>query len=83
MTPRRATLGALLAALVADPRVASACAVCFGGQENEWTSGFFFGVTLMLLLPPLIVGSAGFAIYRAIKKQEARIRERDAQRATS
>ncbi|MEW6272350.1 MAG: hypothetical protein AB1689_23960 [Thermodesulfobacteriota bacterium] len=80
---RHAIVAAPVVALLADPRTAAACAVCFGGQENDWTGGFLLGTTLMLLLPPLIVVGAGFAIYRAIKKQEARLRERDAQRAPS
>ena len=54
---------------------------CFGGQENDWTGGFLLGTILMLALPPMIVVSAGIAIYRATKRQEARLRERDAQRA--
>jgi hypothetical protein len=61
---------------------AHACAVCFGGQANDWTGGFFLGTAMMLALPPLIVVGAGYAIYRSIKRQEARVRERDAARAT-
>ena len=76
---RLATAVAAVAATawLAGPRVAAACAVCFGGEGSDWTGGFLLGTTLMLLLPPLIIGGAAFAIYRAIKKQEARIRERD------
>lgn len=62
-------------------RSAYACTVCFGGQPNDWTGGFFLGTLVMLSLPPLIVVGAGLFIYRAIKRQEARVRERDAQRA--
>jgi hypothetical protein len=76
---------ALAAAAGAAPTLAAgsahACAVCFGGQANDWTGGFFLGTALMLALPPMIVIGAGLAIYRAIKRQEARVRERDAQRA--
>lgn len=68
-------LGALLAvvALLAwlAPTQAQACAVCFGGGEDDWTGGFVLGTILMLALPPAIVAGAGFSIYRAIKKQEA------------
>lgn len=77
-----ATLLAGLALLAADPRVAGACAVCFGGKGDDWNSGFLLGTWLMLLLPPGIVLFAGVAIYRAMKRQEARLRERDAQRGS-
>ena len=77
----RAAAMALLAVLLCDPRSALACAVCFGGKENDWTGAFLLGTILMLALPPAIVISAGIAIYRSMKRQEARLRERDAQRA--
>lgn len=77
---------AVAASVVALPVLlasrAHACAVCFGGQANDWTGGFFLGTAMMLALPPLIVVGAGYAIYRSIKRQEARVRERDAARAT-
>lgn len=69
---------AVAAFLAALPRAAEACAVCFGGRESNWTGGFFLGTTLMLLLPPAIIGGAAFAIWRATKRQEARLREQDA-----
>jgi hypothetical protein len=75
-----ATLGAATAVL-ARPDIARACAVCFGGENNDWTGGFLFGTIVMLALPPAILISASVAIYRAMKRQEARLRERDAQRA--
>jgi len=77
----RAAAAALLVALLCDPRSALACAVCFGGTDSDWPGAFLLGTILMLALPPAIVISAGIAIYRGMKRQEARIRERDAQRA--
>jgi hypothetical protein len=71
---------ATTALLAFAPSTALACAVCFGGQANDWTGGFLLGTILMLSLPPLIVVGAGFMIYRAIKRQEQRVRERDALR---
>lgn len=76
-----AALATLLGALLADPRAALACAVCFGGKESDWNTAFLFGTALMLVLPPAIVISAGIAIYRGVKRQEARLREREAQHA--
>jgi hypothetical protein len=68
-------------ALLGRPELAGACAVCFGGENNDWTGGFLLGTILMLALPPAIVIGAGVAIYRAMKRQELRLRERDAARA--
>ena len=53
------------------PPLADACAVCFGGEENDWTKGFVLGTIMMLSLPPAIVVGAGFTIYRSIKKHDA------------
>ncbi len=63
-----AALGVL--ALLGAPD-ASACAGCFGGEENDWTNGFVMGTVVMLALPPLIIVGAATTIYRAIKRQEA------------
>lgn len=60
------------------PGTAIACAVCFGGQESEWSKAFVAGTLVMLVLPPMILIGGGLAIYRATKRQEARIAERDA-----
>ncbi len=73
----RLAAAAVPALVVAAPRAAEACAVCFGGRESDWTGGFFLGTALMLLLPPAIIGGAALAIWRATKRQEARLRERD------
>jgi len=77
----RRALATSAAVCALQPRAALACAVCFGGKDNDWTGGFLLGTVLMLALPPAIVLGAGFYIYRAIKRQEARVRERDAERA--
>lgn len=68
-------------AVLARPDVGRACTVCFGGGNDDWNAGFLFGTILMLALPPALVVGAGIAIYRAMKRQEARLQERDAQRA--
>ena len=72
-------LVSLLVAL-GRPEPAGACAVCFGGEGGDWNIGFLLGTVLMLALPPAVVVGAGVSIYRAMKRQEARLRERDAQR---
>lgn len=68
-------------AVLARPDVARACTVCFGGGNDDWNWGFLLGTVIMLALPPAVVVGAGIAIYRAMKRQEARLQERDAQRA--
>ncbi|HZR79651.1 MAG TPA: hypothetical protein VFD92_01030 [Candidatus Binatia bacterium] len=59
-------------ALLARPDVAAACAVCFGDADSDWPAAFLAGTIVMLALPPAILVTAGFAIYRATKRQEAR-----------
>lgn len=76
----RAVLASVLAVL-ARPDVVRACTVCFGNGNDDWNAGFLLGTVLMLALPPAVVVGAGIAIYRAMKRQEARLQERDAQRA--
>ncbi len=66
-----------LAALV-DPSAVDACAVCFGGEENDWTTGFVLGTVMMLSLPPVIVVGAGVTIYRSIKRHDAEIEAAEA-----
>lgn len=68
--------------MLARPDVARACTVCFGGQDGDWNFGFLIGTAMMLALPPAVVIGAGVAIYRSMKRQEARLQERDAQRAS-
>ena len=61
---------------------AQACAVCFGGEDSDWTGAFVLGTLLMLALPPAIVVGAVFAIYRAIKRQEAALAEAESAAAS-
>lgn len=68
---------------LARPEAALACAVCFGEKDSDWPSAFLAGTIVMLVLPPAIVVCAGVAIYRATKRQEARLAARDAERAPS
>lgn len=80
MTARRRGPTAPLAALagiLASPGIAAACAVCFGGEETNWNGAFLAGTAVMLVLPPVILLGGGIVIYRAIKRQEALLGERD------
>ncbi len=70
-------------AAVMVPSVVDACAVCFGGEEDEWTAGFVAGTAMMLSLPPAIVLGAGFSLYRSIKKHDAEEAAADAEKAAA
>jgi len=59
-------------AAIAWPEIAQACAVCFGDGESDWPAAFLLGTMIMLVLPPAILGFAGYTIYKATKRQEAR-----------
>ncbi|MBM3679604.1 MAG: hypothetical protein FJW96_17280 [Actinobacteria bacterium] len=71
--PARDLLAATLAVVVAlaVPSVASACAVCFGGEESDWTFAFTAGTILIMVMPPGIVATAVFVIYRSMKRRQA------------
>ncbi len=54
------------------PQAVMACSVCFTGREGFMEA--FYATTIMLIvLPPVLLGSIGFVIYRGYKKnlQEA------------
>jgi hypothetical protein len=79
-----AVTGALAAlATFVRPEVAIACAVCFGDEASDWPAAFLLGTALLLALPPAIVVFAGVAIYRATKRQEARLAAREQEATTS
>ncbi len=78
MPSRFAPLAAAALAIALRPGTAFACAVCFGGQDTDWSKAFLAGTAVMLVLPPAILIGGGIVIYRAIKRQEARVAERDA-----
>jgi hypothetical protein len=41
-------------------------------RDSDWTAAFLAGTMIMLVLPPAILGFAGYTIYKATKRQEAR-----------
>jgi hypothetical protein len=73
LRPARDVLAAALAvvAALAVPSVAAACAVCFGGEESDWTFAFTAGTILIMVMPPGIVATAAFVIYRSMKRRQA------------
>jgi hypothetical protein len=66
----RRGLAALVLALL--PGAARACAVCFGSMPPDLSKGFYWGILLLLLLPPVMILSfAGFIVYRVRKVRRA------------
>ena len=56
----------VLAALLL-PSSGMACSVCFTGREGFMEA--FYATTIMLIvLPPMILGSIGYFFYKSIKK---------------
>jgi hypothetical protein len=52
--------------------VARACAVCFGSDSPDLAKGFFWGVVVLLVLPPaLILSFAGFIVYNVHRNRRA------------
>jgi hypothetical protein len=50
------------------PGAARACTVCFGAMGPDLTRGFYWGVMLLILLPPvMILGFVGVIAYHARK----------------
>ncbi|MCO4747532.1 MAG: hypothetical protein KC912_22215 [Proteobacteria bacterium] len=60
--------------LLASPRVAQACAVCFSATESN--RGAFIGTTAFLtLLPLMMIGSVAYYVYRRVQELEGQERE--------
>lgn len=54
------------------PGAARACAVCFGSMPADLSKGFYWGILLLLLLPPLMILSfVGFIAYHVKKARRS------------
>lgn len=54
------------------PSAARACTVCFGAESPDLARGLFWGVVVLLVLPPtLILSFAGFIAYNVRKNRRA------------
>ena len=49
------------------PQALWACSVCFTGREG-FMEAFYATTAMLILLPPLLLGSIGYYIYRGYKK---------------
>ena len=61
----------LVAILVGAPSVASACAVCTAGRDEENAFAFLMTTLFMSLMPLLATGTLIFVLWRRIQKLEA------------
>jgi hypothetical protein len=68
---RRVASFALLALAVQAPRVASACAVCSAGREDETRLAFLLTTILLSVLPPLAVGVTVWWIVRRARSLQS------------
>lgn len=63
---RNAVRAAATVALIAAPRVALACPVCFGQSDSPLAKGVNMGVLFMLgTITAVLIGFAGFMVYLA------------------
>jgi hypothetical protein len=60
----------LVAALLAAPRLASACPVCTGGQKEEVNRAFLVGSLFLSVLPLVAAGTAVFWLRRRARAIE-------------
>jgi len=63
---------ALAAALLALPRSASACAICFGGLDNSsgLARGFWWGIVVLLAVTMSLVGAIAWAVWTVERRRK-------------
>lgn len=68
----RAALAA--AAVLALPRAAGACAVCFGGLDGKagLASGFWWAIVLLLSVTMSLVGAIGWTLWSVERRRAER-----------
>jgi hypothetical protein len=70
--PSRVPVRLLAASLAFLPSAARACTVCFGAESPNLARGLFWGVVVLLVLPPaLILSFAGVIAYHVRKNRRA------------
>lgn len=73
---RRALIHAGASAVLAwvvilGPRVATACAVCSAGRDEENQLAFLLSTIFMSVLPLIVIGSVVFVLWRRIRRLES------------
>ncbi len=76
MRASAAKILALAALLLAAPELASACAVCTGGQTEEVQYAFIWTTGFMSLMPLILVGGLVWYLRRRVRE----LAEKQAQR---
>ncbi len=63
---------ALSAALLLAPRAASACAICFGGQDTNagLYTGLSWAILTLLVVVLSLVGGIGYAMWTVERERE-------------
>lgn len=68
---RAAPAGAVAAVLLAAPRAADACAVCFSGKTDETRIAFILTTAFMTVMPFVLLGAAVLWLRRHLREHEA------------
>ncbi len=66
----RVLVGAVVAGVVLSPAIASACAVCTAGRDEENQLAFLLSTLGMSLMPLIAIGTLVFVLWRRIQKLE-------------
>ncbi|HTY17227.1 MAG TPA: hypothetical protein VMH82_05795 [Myxococcota bacterium] len=78
---RQLAVGLAPALLLAAPRAATACAVCFGGQSDLSRKAFFGTTMLLTLLPFVLIGGLIWWVRRRARQLEEEARREDREAA--
>jgi hypothetical protein len=62
------------AALLLAPRIAGACAICFGGLDNKsgLAQGFWWAVVLLILITMSLLAGIGWTLWTVERDRAAR-----------
>ena len=69
--------------VIATPSIASACAVCSAGKDEENALAFLLSTIFMSLMPLAAIGTLVFVLWRRMQKLEAESADRDPRSAPS
>lgn len=54
--------------LMFAPATSFACSVCFTGRE-DFLAAFYVTTSMLILLPPMVLGSIGYYFYKQIRER--------------
>lgn len=70
MSPRTAVAPLGVAAIVASPQLARACAVCMSGREDDVQFAFLATTAFMSVLPLMLIGGVVWWLRRRLREME-------------